>query len=255
MISQLRDDPSISLAIENVSKEIPELADKIREKRKFLGRDQLGRFVRMFFKKGKFKVAAKELDNGSVICDPTEATRILNGMSKRNKLGKELVEIYNEMPFNVKTELSGELSIKKVEIEKIIPELKGNLMDDRVPTSIAMNFLYFWLGNQLLKAQFDGIRDFIRGGVKPGKLLIERLMSKSYKPLHRFVITPEESHLITYVSFFEWIVFKINFGAILKGTCKGGMFIEDLKSRQALYASTFEDHVNKIYHSLGQPGG
>ena len=123
-------------------------------------------------------------------------------------------------------------------------------MDDRVTTSIALNFLYFWLGNQLLKVQFDRIRDFIRGGGKPENLLIERLRNKSYKPLHRFVIAPGESHLITYVCFFEWIVYKINFGAILNGTCKGGMFIEDLKNRQALYTTTFEDHVNNKYHFL-----
>ena len=143
------------------------------------------------------------------------------------------------------------VSIKKIEIEEIIPDTGTNFIEDRVPTSIALNFLYFWLGNQLLKKQFDGIREFIRSAEPARNISIVRLMGKSYKPLHRFVIVPRESSLITYVCFFEWITYKIDFGVILSRPCKGGMFIEDIKNREALYAPTFQDHIDNKYYVLG----
>jgi len=120
LISQLKDDPSIGFAIEHISKEVPELANGLRQKRKFLGRDRLSRFVRMFFRKGEFKVAAKKFDNGSLICDASEATKILDGMSKKNgisRLGKELLKTYIDMPSNIMIDLPGGLSIKKLKLK------------------------------------------------------------------------------------------------------------------------------------------
>jgi hypothetical protein len=254
LVSQFKRDPSIGFAIEHISKEVPELANVLRQKRKFLGRDQLGRFVKIFFNKGKFKVATRELDDGSLICDPDEATKIVGGMSKKDgtaKLGKELLKIYNDIPSNVEAQVATGVSIKKIEIEEIIQETGANLIEDRVPTSIALNFLYFWFGNQLLKKQFDGIREFIRNAESAKTFSIERLRGKSYKPLHRFVIVPRGSSLIAYVCFFEWITYKIDFGAILSRPCKGGMFIEDIRNREALYAPTFQDHLDNKYYVLG----
>ena len=253
LVSQFKNDPSIGFAIERISKEVPELANELRKKRKFLGRDQLGRFVKMFLKKEKFKVATMKLDDESWICDTSEAKRIIEGISEKyeeGKLEKDLLKIYSDIPSNIEVQVATGVSMKKIEIEEIIPETGTSFIEDRVPTSIALNFLYFWFGNQLLKTPFNEIRDFIHGTALARNLTIERLQGKSYKPLHRFVIVPRESNLITYVCFFEWIVYKIDFGVILSGPCKGGMFIEDIKNKKALYAPTFQDHIDNKYHVL-----
>jgi hypothetical protein len=253
LVSQFKKDPSIGFAIEHISKEVPDLANLLRQKRKFLGRDQLGRFIKMFLKKGAFKVTTWKLDDGSLICDPSEATKMVNGISKKDetaKIDKELLKIYSDLPPNVEAQVAAGVSIKKLEIEEVIPEVGTDLIEDRVPTSIALNFLYFWFGNQLLRKQFDGIRDFIQGTGPAGNISIDRLRGKSYKPLHRFVIVPRESNLITYVCFFEWITYKIDFGVALSGQCKGGMFIEDMKNKKALYAPTFQDHIDNRYYIL-----
>lgn len=254
MISQFNNDPSIGFAIEHISKEVPELANELRQKRKFLGRDQLGRFIKMFFRKGKFKVTTRKLDDGSLICDTSEAKKILDGMSEKEgtgKLEKEVLKIYSDIPSNIELQVAAGVSIRKIEIEEIIPKTGTNFIEDRIPTSLALNFLYFWFGNQMLQTQFDGVREFIRGSGPPRNISIERLMGKSYRPLHRFVIVPRESSLITYVCFFEWIVYKIDFGVMLGAPCKGGMFIEDIKNKKALYAPTFQDHIDNRYYVLG----
>jgi len=254
LVSQIKDDPSIQYAVQSLKDKIPDIAKKLQENQSYFGKDNTNNIIPMRQVKGKIKVIPCYQENGSLIYDSSDAPIHIQNMLKKSNIPDEIIEsilrIFPYLENDKLYKLPGDLSFIKRNIQNVQFLPNGNLMDERVIVLIAYEFLYLWFGEQILKPVLDPVRKFIRGNNKPSNLNVEYLSTRKYNPFHRLVLSESDKTLIVYVCFFEWLVYKVEFGELLKKRTQGGMYIEDLVNKLGFVAKTIADHRKGNYYVL-----
>lgn len=214
-----KSDPSIRIALENLSTDIPELYSSIINKQPFYAHSKAGR-VPGFFNKGHFSVQPKKMADNSLV-QPTENARksikiMLERQGCTNSQIQNALSKFDKAPSNKITELHPGLEVSKWNIEKIELNFnKTSLMNPLIPLKIAFEFIACHLGSTIysLEPQLEEIRKvFSEQNTNDNKCFqVDRLNAGEYKPFHGIVFEGNNPHAQIQIRLFGWLAFRVHF--------------------------------------------
>lgn len=214
-----KSDPSIRIALENLSTDIPELYSSIIEKQPFYAHSKAGR-VPGFLNKGHFSVQSKKNPDNSLVQPTENARKSIKIMLERQGCTKSQIENalskFDNAPSNKITELHPGLEASKWDIEKIELNFnKTSLMNPLIPLKIAFEFIACHLGSTIysLEPQLEEIRKAFseQDTNDNGCFQVDRLNAGEYKPFHGIVFEGNNPHAQIQIRLFGWLAFRVHF--------------------------------------------
>ncbi len=246
LVKQLKTDPSIRLALEALKGKLPSFYAKAQNKAPFVGWIDNSGVIKMTHKNGTYQVLPTRLPNGSRVQDTDSA---IDGIKKRltraqlspqeiNEWEIKLRELEIDTPLVTPT---GDEIIKRSLPNRLEPELRGTLVDDRLPALIAFEFLSLLIGQLIHQPEFDGIREYVQGGPQTDRLSVERLgAGDKYDTYHVLFVEPHQSAFHLHIRFFRWLAYRVTFHAFdYRG--QDSVYLEDLMTPMSMFAPTLED--------------
>lgn len=211
-------DPSIKIALENLSRDIPDLYSQITERQPFHGHSKAGR-VPGFFRKGAFYVKSKKMADGSLVQPTKTAKKTIETILKRQGCTKTQIEEaltkFEDAPPNEISEIHPGLKASKWDIEKIELNFTGtSLMNPLVPLKIAYEFIACLLGASICASepQLEEIRNALSiHDTDNDCFQVDRLIAKEYKPFHGIVFEGNKPHAQVQIRLFGWLAFRVHF--------------------------------------------
>jgi hypothetical protein len=215
-----KSDPSIRIALENLSRDIPELYSSIIEQQPFYGYSQAGR-VPGYFRNGQFLVQPLKMADNSLVQPTENAKKSIKTILERQGCTKSEIESavskFDFCPSNRITEIYPGLETAKWDIEKIELNFeRTSLMNPLIPLKIAFEFIACHLGESIcaLEPQLEEIRKvFAKQDTADNECFqVERLNAGEYKPFHGIVLEGNNnSHAQVQVRLFGWLAFRVHF--------------------------------------------
>ena len=214
-----KSDPSIRIALENLSDDIPELYSSITEKQAFYAQSKAGR-VPGFFIKGDFCVQSKKMADNSLVQPTVDARKSIEKMLERQGCTKSQIENalskFDKTPPNKIIELHPGLETSKWDIEKIELNFnKTSLMNPLIPLKIAFEFIACHLGASIYSTehQLAEIRTILsEQNTNDNECFqVDRLNAGEYKPFHGIVFEGNNPHAQIQIRLFGWLAFRVHF--------------------------------------------
>ena len=219
-----RSDPSIRIAIWNLRKEIPSLAEKLSEKQTYLGISP-GGTERGVIRNGEFRIQSKTAEDGSLIQPSDDARksvkRILIKAGSRGATIKVALRLLKEAPENKRVQIAPGLEVVSWRIEKLDFDFRNNRpMSPLVPLKIAFEFLACHLGTDIYEdtPQLRDIRKVLSQCIEEHECFrVDRLNALEYKPFHGICFEGNHPHAQVLIRLFGWLAFRVNFLRIAVG--------------------------------------
>jgi len=214
-----KSDPSIRIALENLSRDIPELYSLIAEKQLFFADSKAGR-VSGFFRNGQFYVQSKKLANNSLVQPTENARKSIETILKRQGCNKSQIEKalskFDDSPSNKITEIYPGLKTSKWDIEKIELSFDGtSLMNPLIPLKIAFEFIACLYGASICASEpeLEDIRNAFSNQYTDDNecFQVDRLNAEEYKPFHGIVFEGNDPHPQVQIRLFGWLAFRVHF--------------------------------------------
>lgn len=244
IVASLKHDPSIRLALENVRQEVPRIYKEARKGWLYTAPGVDGKAIKIKADRHRDRVLTRKADDGSLLVDTREARRtlrkILENQGYTSRAIADYLHAFDVAAEHELIEVPGGLLAVKRPYETMSPHLKGQLVDERLPILIAVEFLALTIGNNIFEPYFNPVRSFIKGGPRPSNVTCERLRSGHYGAFHRIYCEAPFSGLEVYVCFFRYLVFRVKFHR----ACVGGpvpVYLEDIKTARSLFAESLQD--------------
>lgn len=257
LISKVKIDPSIRIALHTLKYEIPHLFNKIEKNQVYYGENINKDKVKFTLKKSKPHITEGIQEDGSLIIDtkkiPDYLLKKLKKQGLCNEEIKEKIKLVDESENNEILELSQTEKLVKRTIDSIKPSLAGPLMDERIVALIAYEYLGLLIGNNIVKDNFDFIRDFLINEIVSDNIFIERLSTRKYSPYHKLFPEFLDSEIIINLTLFGWLFFKVHF--TIKSNIKefpDVVYLEDLKNKISYIAKSVLDARQNKYYALTQ---
>lgn len=211
-------DPSIRIALENLSRDIPDLYSQITEKQPFYGHSKAGR-VPGFFRKGEFSVKSNKMADGSLLQPTKTAKKTIKTILKRQGCSETQIEEalskFEDAPPNEISKINPGLEASKWHIEKIeLNFTDTSLMNPLVPLKIAYEFIACHLGASICASepQLEEIRNALSiHDTDNDCFQVDRLIAKEYKPFHGIVFEGNKPYAQVQIRFFGWLAFRVHF--------------------------------------------
>jgi hypothetical protein len=253
LIAQLKDDPQIRIALDNLQREIPTLYETaVRGTHRVArGPDEQPIMIKLG-KKGA-KVSARKAPDGSLLIDTREASGHLSRMLERNGLDAQRVdEFLGAFEAAAEDEVvdsgAGVAAVKRP-LKPSEPDLSRPLCDDRVPGVIAFGYLCLAFGNAIMSDHFNGLRVWLQGGDFPEAVTVSRFFTGTYEPHHFIAMRAFEEEVAVQIHLFGGLVYQVNIGRLgYRGDCP--VYLEDLKNRKSLLALTEAEAAEGRYFVL-----
>jgi len=253
LISKVKTDPSIRLAVRNLKDEIPRLFETIENHQVYVARDKNNTSIKLKYKNSKLETIAHKKEDGSLILDTKKGIKNIAQMLRKEGLSEDeitgKVQSFNELENNKIVQLSKTVRVVKWSTESIFPSLQGSLLDEKVIALIAYEFLSLLVGNLIYNDKLNFIREFIKEGGKSKKLVIEQLTSRHYSPYHKIYPELLETEIIINIILFRWLVYKVH----LKGfrlLSTDFVYSEELRNRKTLIAKSVDEAKRGIYYKF-----
>lgn len=145
-------------------------------------------------------------------------------------------------------QLSRSVRVVKWSIDSVFPNLQGPLLNEKVIALIAYEFLALLIGNLIHNKKLEFIREFIRGGKKSDKIVIEQLASRHYSSYHKIYPQLSESEILINIILFRWLVYKVYLKG-LKLVSPDSVYLEELQNRKTLIARSVDEAKRGVYYS------
>lgn len=213
-----KSDPSIRIALENLSQEIPDLYSQLTEKQSFQGKSKAGT-VPGYIRKGEFVVKSNKMADGSLI-QPTKTARksieiILRRQGCTQKQIEKALSKFDVTPSNEINEILPGIEVSKWDLEKIELNFNGtSLMNPLVPLKIAYEFIACHLGASICASepQLEEIRNaLLTQNANNECFQVDRLNAKEYKPFHGVVLERNKQYAQVQIRLFGWLAFRVHF--------------------------------------------
>lgn len=211
-------DPSIRIALENLSRDIPELYSLITENQPFFGHSKAGR-VPGFFRNGQFYVQSKKMADGSLVQPTKNAKKSIETILKRqgctkSQIAKALSK-FDDAQSNEITDIYPSLEACKWDIERIELNFDGTSpMNPLLPLKIAFEFIACHLGASICatEPQLEEIRNSLAIQDTDNECFqVERLNAEEYKPFHGIVFEGNNPHAQVQIRLFGRLAFRVHF--------------------------------------------
>lgn len=250
LISKVKTDPSIRLAIRELECAIPELFEQIENHQTYVAKDINNDLIKLKYKNLRFEIIAHKKGDYSLVLDPKKGIKNLRQILKKDGLSKDEIEdkinTLKKSDENEIIQLSKNKVVGNFSTGPIYPSLEGPLLDEKFIALIAYEFLSLLLGNLIYDKRFDFIREFIKEGRKSDKLNIESLSSEKYGAFHTIYPKLLETEVIINIILFRWLVYEVQ----IKGfnlSCSDYVYVEDLKNKKTLIAESVNEYRQSIF--------
>lgn len=239
VISQLKLDPVIRLAVRGVKRVCPEFHDAFEDRQSYVATDTSGQTVRLRLRKGTLSVTPGHGPNRSLVFDTEEHEEHIKGVLA--SAGLEAVPIDSAIQ-HIKTSeaneairLSDALTVVRREIvnDSVFPDLgAARQTDDRAPVLIAYNWLCARLGRGIFDARFAPVRSMLQGQPSQ-RIRVDRLMAKrrGYEPFHVVQAIWRADTIEIGVRLFGSVAYAVNIGASIPEWTTRLVGVQDLLSR------------------------
>ena len=213
-----KSDPSIRIALENLSHKIPDLYSQLTEKQPFKGKSKAGT-VPGYYRNGEFVVKSTKMADGSLI-QPTKTARksiemILRRQGCTQGQIEEALSKFDLTASNEISEIHSGLEVSKWDLEKTELNFNGtSLMNPLVPLKIAYEFIACHLGASICASghQLEVVRNALLTQNADNECFqVERLNAKEYKPLHGIVLERNKQYAQVQIRLFGWLAFRVHF--------------------------------------------
>jgi len=250
LISKIKTDPSIRLAVRNLKDEIPELFEAIEKGQLYNAKDKNDNYIKLRNKNSKLEIIAHKKEDGSLVLDTKKGIKNIAQMLGKEGLSEDditdKIQSFKKLEDNKIIQLSKTVRVVKWTIESIFPNLQGPMLDEQVIALIAYEFLSLLIGNLIFNDKLDFIRKFIKEGEKSQKLVIEHLTSRHYSPYHKIYPELLETEIVINIILFGWLVYRVH----LKGfrlSSADFVYLEDLRNKRTLIAKSVDEAKQGIY--------
>jgi hypothetical protein len=252
LVDKIKNDPSIRLAVRNLKYQIPRLFDAIEKGQIYDAKGSDDSHVKLRYKNAKLEVLAHRKEDGSLVLDTQKGLRNISQMLRKEGLSEDeisrKIHSFEQLEENKIIQLSTSVRVVKWSIDSVFPNLQGPLLNEKVIALIAYEFLALLVGNSIYSEKLEFIREFIRGGDKPDKIVIEQLTSRHYDPYHKIYPERSETEIVVNIILFRWLVYKVH----LRGLALAGLnsvYLEDLQNRKTLIARSVDEAKRGVYYS------
>lgn len=212
-----RSDPSIRLAVINLSTKISKLAQQLTENQPFLGNSKAG-YVSGSIRDGKFRVRSTPKEDGSLIQPTDKAQRTVENILRKSGYNatalKEGLGKFNLAPENERIKVASDLEIIKWSLQKVEPDLSMPLIDPVLPLKIAFEFLACHLQTAIYSddPRFAEIRQVLLSGNSACDAFhVDRLNGDEYQPYHGLKFEGNAPHATVHIVLFGWLGFRVHF--------------------------------------------
>ncbi len=212
-------DPAILFAVQQLKKDIPELAQQITEAYPHVTVGG-GPSVSGYIRNGEFRVNGKQLEDGTLALPldktPYAIAKWLKKDGYDEKQIQDALEALQKLPENQKTTIAPGLKIINWSVQEIKPDpSKGALLDPLLPAKIAFEFLALCAGTAIYanERQLSHLRHIVMGEQKPDNkiLRVERLTSKKFQTFHGIVIEDNSKYFQVQIRLFGLLAFRVHF--------------------------------------------
>jgi len=254
LISKVKTDPSIRLAVGHLESDIPELFEAIENNQLYVTKDNNNDVIRLKYKNSRLEIISHKKEDGSLVLDSKKGIKNIKQMLKKDRLSEDeivnKIQSFQELDHNKVIKLSKSVQVTRWSTGPTFPSLQGPLLDEKVIALMAYEFLSLLLGNLVCESRLDFVREFIKEETKSDKLFIENLHSEKYGALH--VIYPElsDTEVIINIILFRWLVYKVHIKVNIKDfnvLSSDFVYVEDLKNRNTLIAESVNEYRQGIF--------
>jgi len=248
LVSSLKTDISIRLAVEGVKDVVPDFASQFLERSEYIGTDIDHSSPRYSMKRGSLKLIPWKLPDGSITLDTDEALSALSKKLNRGGFDTETITKYisifteagEDEPIKIPT---GETFIKRL-VGKVKPVYQSISVNNDFWLLVSLEFIALVIGNEIFRHSFDPVRDRLLGKSDTSPCKIDYLRAgNEYSPVHMIRLMPNNKNLSVEVRLFRWIARIIHFDWI-EYTGPHPIYIEDLEKKKS-FISPDADYADR----------
>lgn len=209
----LKRDPSIRIAVEHLSVQIPQLAAALTEGQRFFVESERGR-VAGTVKDGRFKIRGGKAPDGSVILPTDEGRIALARLLAKDYVAPDVEQLlgrFDRAPENTEIDL-GTWGAVKWSRDHPRPSLTDPLVGEVPVLKMAYEFLACHLDSTIYDTRLDPLRAAIVDPPgPPGTYRVERGAGTEYRPLHGLALEAAKPNVIIQIRLFGWLPFRVHF--------------------------------------------
>jgi len=254
LISKVKTDPSIRLAVGHLESDIPELFEAIENNQLYVTKDNNNDVIRLKYKNSRLEIISHKKEDGSLVLDSKKGIKNIKQMLKKDRLSEDEIAVKintlkksNENKF---IQLSKTKVVGNFSTGPIYPSIEGPLLDEKFIALMAYEFLSLLLGNLVYDSRLDFVREFTKEGTKSDRLFIENLNSEKYGALHLIYPELSETEVIINIILFRWLVYEVHIKVNIKDfnvLSSDFVYEEDIKNRNTLVAESVNEYRQGIF--------
>jgi hypothetical protein len=244
LVSKVKHDPSIRLAIESMKDRIPRLYARWQKNAVSKGLASDGSAIRVVRSGDDLRVLPGKGVNDSVILDTKEALSALatkldrasHSPSEIEEWKRKFEELEEDVPLELPT---GEVFVKHP-TPQLKPELGIEFIEDRLVSLIAFEYLSLQIGKIIHADSFHFARNYILLGIESDRLSVEHYSTGKYDALHSLLVQPIQNAIKVDIRLFRWMAYVVTFwGFDYRGP--DSAYMEDLEESTSLFAPSLSE--------------
>lgn len=257
LISKVKEDPSIRLAIHNLKQDIPDLFESMEHNQIYMAKDNNKNIVKFRYKDSKLQIIEEEKKDGIKVLNDRNTINYIekklteNGMSKNEVASK--IHLFRELGSDNPILLSKQLKAEKKSLNSVSPDLEKPLLDEKFILLMVYEFMSIFLRDTICDEKFDFIRKFIKNNEKSDRIIIEHLITGEYSPSHDISIGFLKEEVKIVIVLFGWLVKRVHIKGIHNDLDHPSLvYFEDLKYKKSKIANSIDDaKIGKFYELPG----
>jgi hypothetical protein len=215
--SKARTDPSVRLAIHNLSAQLPELYASIENGQRYLVETDVGTFT-AYYRNGLVQSSGTKLDDGSLIVPDDTAEKHLRNIMKKEGLNepdiKKALAKWQGSHFEEEIALTTKTKVAKRQTKKGTPDLdSGKPLNPLVALKIAYEYSVLLLGGAALddQVQFNEIRRCLQcQDSNSGSFRVERFHADKHDPFHGIAFEGNRPHATIQIRLFGLLAYRVH---------------------------------------------
>lgn len=246
LVSKLKTDPSIRLAIEALKNKLPDLYNKMQRKATYTGIADDSSKIRATNTKNGIKILDGQGIDGSLILDTDNAQKALKKKLERFGISSEELEEWVQRFTQLKEDIAfpiptGEIFVKR-KTPSLNPELNIEKVSDRLLALIAFEFLSLIIGSLIYRPSFNAIRQFVQNNHETELITVKQFQGGGfYDTFNGIFVTPIENAIRVDIRFFRWVAYVVTFYGF-EYKCFDSVYYEDLQNHESCFALTQKDY-------------
>lgn len=240
IVSGLKTDTSIRLAVERLQDVIPDFARRYLHRTEYVARADDGSQVRLTKSGDSFRVLAGEGADQSIVLATDEALGALAKKLERAGLPEDTIRDYQDRFFKAGENEPISIPTNETFVKRPLPPPMPNLahdpLDERFWILLSLEFAALVIGNHVFRTSFDSVRSSILDSDHPVPIPIAHFSAGSqYSPFHVVRLIADQNILAVEIRLFRWLAIQVKFDWI-EYEGPHPVYLEDLEDKRSYFA-------------------